>query len=831
MANIRTIDYKGFNNATGSQATGSGFLIWSGSMQLPQGNSSANTQYYGVGIEAIAHSGSYLRFQTDTQGAGSSSLDIKTNKFFLGSDAAYISGSGDGTIAISSSNFELNEAGAIVMQGQITATAGGTIGGFAIGSDNLTATNFILNTADKLLSLGTGNTIFIADADTGIQLGHATFASAPFSVTKAGALKATSGEIAGWTLATDNLSGGNLIISATGSIQTADFQDGITTGESQGWRIGSDGEANFANATIRGTLSTTVFEKEKVSAVGGALIVANATTIASGSLHLSGSIDGNGRQVISCSNVSGFAVGEFLIAKATGSTGFVEEYMKVSSVTASSATMDVHRGLNKGQKIVSMSAGQAIVSQGGNGTGYILLNATSGSETPYMDIVERTGSSLANTKIVARLGDLSGINDTNFSDGVTGYGLYTQNGYFKGKLEIGSVPNQPPIDKLFLHYNFTQPTSSGTILDQTPNQYSSSIGNITNGSYNLAFPGAASGSFQLIVTRSIFDIFTSSAALGSNKFSAGYRFKLDGTIEGKNMFLAKGHGSFLVYKGSGDNINFRIHTTSSNYISFSTPTNTILPNNTYHVFVTGEEDVKAQIYIYQTDSGSAGKPILIQHTTESLSGTHFLFKDLGATYKNIHHGLSGWGSAGTNRPFSGSFFDMRYYNQHVLTEAECHAIMLNPDAGVGGTVIDGNSISTGVIQSTNYSATAGSEIDLNAGTIKLGGTTNPGFQVDTNGLVEAVNFAERMTNVNADNLADYRDSVSGGYRLLFDGSGGGEVTMNMVLRTDPGLIKGVVLPISGSTLNATVNIFPKVEGIRFDDGTVTPVASNVSRLE
>ena len=297
------------------------------------------------------------------------------------------------------------------------------------------------------------------------------------------------------------------------------------------------------------------------------------------------------------------------------------------------------------------------------------------------------------------------------------------------------------------------------------------------------------------------------------------------------MFLAKGHGSFLVYKGSGDNINFRIHTTSSNYISFSTPTNTILPNNTYHVFVTGEEDVKAQIYIYQTDSGSAGKPILIQHTTESLSGTHFLFKDLGATYKNIHHGLSGWGSAGTNRPFSGSFFDMRYYNQHVLTEAECHAIMLNPDAGVGGTVIDGNSISTGVIQSTNYSATAGSEIDLNAGTIKLGGTTNPGFQVDTNGLVEAVNFAERMTNVNADNLADYRDSVSGGYRLLFDGSGGGEVTMNMVLRTDPGLIKGVVLPVSGSTINATVNIFPKVEGIRFDDGTVTPVASNVSRLE
>ena len=171
MANIRTIDYGGFDHATGSAATGSGFMIWSGSMQISKSlaYASQKTQYYGVGIEAIAHSGSYLRFQTDTDGNQTSSLDIKTDKFFLGSDAAFISGSGDGTLAISSSNFELNEAGEVVMQGQITATAGGTIGGFAIGSDNLTATNFILNTADKRLTLGSGNTIFIADADDGIS--------------------------------------------------------------------------------------------------------------------------------------------------------------------------------------------------------------------------------------------------------------------------------------------------------------------------------------------------------------------------------------------------------------------------------------------------------------------------------------------------------------------------------------------------------------------------------------------------------------------------------------------------------------------------------------
>ena len=110
MANIRTKDYGGWYHATGSAATGSGFIIWSGSMQLSKSDAyvSQKTQYYGVGIEAIAHSGSYLRFQTDTDGNQNPALDIKTNKFFLGSDAAFISGSGHGTIAISSSNFELN---------------------------------------------------------------------------------------------------------------------------------------------------------------------------------------------------------------------------------------------------------------------------------------------------------------------------------------------------------------------------------------------------------------------------------------------------------------------------------------------------------------------------------------------------------------------------------------------------------------------------------------------------------------------------------------------------------------------------------------------------
>lgn len=57
------------------------------------------------------------------------------------------------------------------------------------------------------LTIGTDNNIFKANA-SGISAGHATFASAPFSVDMLGNLKANKGSIANWTLATDRIYSG-----------------------------------------------------------------------------------------------------------------------------------------------------------------------------------------------------------------------------------------------------------------------------------------------------------------------------------------------------------------------------------------------------------------------------------------------------------------------------------------------------------------------------------------------------------------------------------------------------------------------------------------------
>ena len=237
--------------------------------------------------------------------------------FFLGSSDTFISGSGDGTIAITSSNFHLEVGGDITMAGTITAEAGGTIGGWSLTTSDI----YSLDSGTPGSSPNDGMVISTASGSddkavikvydgTDVNAALGNYASGKFGIL------ASEGNIGGWEINADYLEGENIIMSATGSLQTKDFQDGITTAVSKGWKISEDGTANFASARIRGTLSTAVFEKETISAVGGAAIIANATTIASGSDYSSdGLTAGSSTQAIEVDNAGGFAADEWIICK------------------------------------------------------------------------------------------------------------------------------------------------------------------------------------------------------------------------------------------------------------------------------------------------------------------------------------------------------------------------------------------------------------------------------------------------------------------------------------------------------------------------------------
>jgi hypothetical protein len=126
-AELSTVDYKGFTSA--SLGLGPGILMYSGSVK---DDITDDYSLGGVGLELVANSESFFRFRTNP-----SELDIRTNKFFIGSETSQFISASSGNIEISSSLFHLDPANnTMTLSGSITATDG-TIGGYEIGQTSL----------------------------------------------------------------------------------------------------------------------------------------------------------------------------------------------------------------------------------------------------------------------------------------------------------------------------------------------------------------------------------------------------------------------------------------------------------------------------------------------------------------------------------------------------------------------------------------------------------------------------------------------------------------------------------------------------------------------
>ena len=183
-AYIKSVGYDSFISA--SAGKGGGFFIWSGSV-LPN----APDNYRGAGLEI--HDGragdndSFLKFRTiDADNDNSSSLEIKTSRFFLGSesDGNFVSGA-LGNVEISSSNFHLTPEGNVTMSGTITADSG-EIGGFTIDDGDLTSGvgngAITMSSADKIISIGSGSTFNKGDLQGGFRVGIDTDGVFKFAV-------------------------------------------------------------------------------------------------------------------------------------------------------------------------------------------------------------------------------------------------------------------------------------------------------------------------------------------------------------------------------------------------------------------------------------------------------------------------------------------------------------------------------------------------------------------------------------------------------------------------------------------------------------------------
>ena len=295
----------------------------------------------------------------------------------------------------SSAPFYVTEAGVI-------KASSGTIGGWTIGATSLTDTAGLVGMSSAVT----------AGDDYRFWAGHVTPSSAPFSVTEAGVIKASSGTVGGNTLGTTFISSTTFVSGLLGS----------------GWRILNTGVAEFQDVTVRGIIRTSVFEKDTISAVNGIVLISKADVLASDMTALDAS-------TLTITGETTFVANEVIRIK----DGTDDEWMLVTNA-ASAPTYTVTRDLagnysannnpvwKKGTAVVSMGVGA------GTNTGFVLLDSSS-SDSPFIDVYNRNSTTYTDYSLKARLGWLRGIVDASVGLNSTDvWGLYSDSVYLKGTI-------------------------------------------------------------------------------------------------------------------------------------------------------------------------------------------------------------------------------------------------------------------------------------------------------------------------------------------------------------------------------------------------------------
>jgi len=263
---------------------------------------------------------------------------------------------------------------------------------------------------------------------------YAHRATAPFRVTPAGALvatsatitgsiTATSGTIGGWTIAVTELKaiGDAIILDCGGIIQVggaAYLQSIPFASGDYGWQI-TPSEAEFGNITARGEIRTAVFKYGEVHAQAGQLLVTpNADKLnVDVTIAASGSFD--------VGEAGRFSANDVVRLK----DGVADVWL---TVTADNGNGTYNYTRSYGSAVGTVfRCGTAVVGYGSSGEGGVLLDAMT-ANGPFVDIFTHTGSPWTTLTTKARLGNLAGISDASLNP--SGYGLYSNNVFLSGKL-------------------------------------------------------------------------------------------------------------------------------------------------------------------------------------------------------------------------------------------------------------------------------------------------------------------------------------------------------------------------------------------------------------
>ena len=294
-------------------------------------------------------------------------------------------------------------------------------------------------------------------------------------------------------------------------------------------------------------------------------------------------------------NVTGFVNGEILSAKKISDNGFATEYFQVidtmrllpSSETDFSGILYVTRSYGNGLAGDSGSLGnspsaaqsyepaQVIVSTGKLSTGFIRINANPNDQnTPYIDIVERTGSGIYDVALKARLGDLSGLANSSYVFGKSdpGFGLATDNVFLQG----GIIANTGSIGGINMEASKLFTGTTGTYNNPDTGFYLSSTGQFSlkdklswDGNTILTVSGTINATAGNIGGFAI----TQNAITGSG-------FYLSGSAQNNDFFISS---SKFNVKANGDVTGSNVLFTGGKIAGFTISDNTLSNANNFYI--------------------------------------------------------------------------------------------------------------------------------------------------------------------------------------------------------------------------------------------------------
>lgn len=426
-------------------------LVWSTSTTIANILASADTYVYDKDVTQVEY-GSTKNLARFAVNAASITAAVSDAGFNFDSDGLSIDGGALTILNQGNVIFKVNEdTGDIYVKGLIEALTG-SIGAWQIDSHGLISNSAGIY-ADDGVKVDNKSVRFWSGKDG---------SDYNFYVTSGGQLYCSNVDISG----TVNVTSGNIMNALTvgndhgiiiyggdeshdSYISTAQFSSGAL---GYGWRLMENGSATFTDAYVRGKITSAVFEYNGISSVGGSLYIAPTiyTVYDSDKIqYTSGYNMVSWRMEQSLNNFNGhtWKVGDGL--KIDGNINVNGEYIHLSDISAQ-ITSTANQVLtvkfqhnSTSYKDAIFTKGTAIIFYNDNEkieNKYGLYLTASDENGPFMDVYD----SAHITSPAARIGNLSGVVDSDFGGRLQGYGLYTSNAYLRGQLRLpnAGITNQ-----------------------------------------------------------------------------------------------------------------------------------------------------------------------------------------------------------------------------------------------------------------------------------------------------------------------------------------------------------------------------------------------------